>query len=308
MVAEHPGDRRRSPIGATLLALLLVAVGTSCAGAEGAEAEVLAAREPTTTPTTAPTTTTTTTTTPTTTISTTSSEPPPEWQLGARPLPLRPDGFGEVLPTPEPLVDRRLPTASSLPPPASDRFEHRVEVITEDTARRMGRTWSPGCPVGLDELRYVTVSFWGFDEGHHTGELVVHRDVADDVVQVFSQLHAERFPIEQMRLITDADLDAAPTGDGNNSAAFVCRRIRQGSSWSAHALGLAVDINPFHNPYLRDGLVLPELAGAYLDRSSVRPGMVLAGDVVTRAFDEVGWHWGGGWRNPDHMHFSANGR
>lgn len=321
MVGEHLDARSRSRVGAALLALMVATVGVSCASADGTEAEVIATREsaarPTTTSpgtasstTTAPEATTpaSTTTAPATTAPATTGPPEPEWQLGATPLPLRPDGFGQVLPTPEPLVDRRLATVSSLPPPTSDRFEHTVAAIDDATAQRMGRTWTPGCPVGLDELRYVTVSFWGFDAGHHTGELVVHHDVADDVVQVFSRLHAERFPIEQMRLITDTDLGAAPTGDGNNSAAFVCRRIRQGSSWSAHALGLAVDINPFHNPYLRDGLVLPELASAYLDRSWVRPGMVLPGDVVTRSFAEVGWHWGGDWRNPDHMHFSANGR
>lgn len=172
----------------------------------------------------------------------------------------------------------------------------------------MGSTWSSECPVTLDDLRYLTVSFWGFDGGHHTGEIIVHREVAADVVDVFEQLHAERFPLEEMRLIGDADLDAAPTGDGNNTAAFVCRPMRGGNSWSEHAYGLTIDINPFLNPYVRGDVVIPELASAYLDRGWHRPGMIQPGDVVTEAFAAIGWTWGGTWSSPDLMHFSRGGR
>jgi D-alanyl-D-alanine carboxypeptidase len=230
------------------------------------------------------------------------------WRVGARPLPLRPDGFGQVLPTPAALRNRRLPTIDRLPPPPGDRFQAAVRPIGPTIRARMGATWSPACPVRLADLRYVTVSFRGFDGRPHTGELVVHQRVADRLVSVFGRLHRARFPIEQMRLVTTADLRAAPTGDGNNTAAFVCRRARKQTRWSAHAYGLAVDLNPFQNPYRRGDLVLPELASAYLDRDRVRPGMIRPGDVVTKAFADIGWTWGGSWRSPtDHMHFSATG-
>ena len=137
-----------------------------------------------------------------------------------------------------------------------------------------GATWRPGCPVGLDDLRYVTVSFRGFDGRAHTGELVVHERVAAQVVSVFARLYRARFPIEEMRLVTGADLEAHPTGDGNNTAAFVCRAARKQTRWSAHAYGLAIDVNLFQNPYRRGDLVLPELAGAYEDRARARPGMI----------------------------------
>ena len=170
-------------------------------------------------------------------------------------------------------------------------------------------TWQEGCPVTLDELRYVTVSFWGFDDEAHTGELIVHRDAADGMVGVFEQLFAARFPIEDMRVSTMADLDAPNTGDGNTTAAFVCRPTRGGSRWSEHARGLAVDVNPFQNPYIRDGGVIPGLAGSYLDRANVRPGMLVPGAGPIEAFAALGWRWGGDWENPrDYMHFSANGR
>ena len=69
-----------------------------------------------------------------------------------------------------------------------------------------------------------------------------------------------------------------------------------------------IDINPFHNPYVKGDLVLPELASAYLDRENVRPGMIIEGDVVTLAFAEIGWGWGGNWKSlKDWMHFSLSG-
>ena len=236
------------------------------------------------------------------------TQPPGAWRVGARSLPLRPDGFGQVLPTPAALRTRRLPTVDRLPPPPGGRFRSAIRPIGPAVRARMGATWKPGCPVGLADLRDVTVSFRGFDGRPHTGELVVHRRVAAEVVSVFARLYRARFPIEEMRLVTTADLEAHPTGDGNNTAAFVCRAARKQARWSAHAYGLAVDVDPFQNPYRRGDLVLPELASSYLDRARARPGMIRQGDVVTAAFAAIGWTWGGTWRSPkDLMHFSATG-
>jgi hypothetical protein len=259
-------------------------------------------------PTSGPAPTTTATTSPPAAVDTPTSRPPVAWRVGARPLPLRPDGFGQVLPTPPQLRDRRLPTVDRLPPPPDGRFRSAVRAIDPAVRARMGATWSPACPVRLADLRHVTVSFRGFDGRPHSGELVVNRRVADQVVSVFARLYRAAFPIEEMRLVTTADLEAHPTGDGNNTAAFVCRAARQQRRWSAHAYGLAVDVNPFQNPYRRGDLVLPELASSYLDRGRVRPGMIRPGDVVTEAFAAIGWTWGGTWRSPtDRMHFSATG-
>jgi hypothetical protein len=199
------------------------------------------------------------------------TRPPVVWRVGARPLPLRPDGFGQVLPTPAPLRVRRLPTVDRLPPPPGGRFRSVIRPIGPAVRARMGATWKPGCPVALADLRYLTVSFRGFDGLAHTGELVVNRRVAAAVVSVFARLYRARFPIEE-------------------------------------TYGLAVDLDPFQNPYRRGDLVLPELASAYLDRDQRRPGMIRPGDAATAAFAAVGWSWGGSWRSPrDLMHFSATG-
>lgn len=232
--------------------------------------------------------------------------PPPVWTVGARPLPRRPDGFGQVLPTPPELAQRRLPTADRLAPPRDGQFAATLGPVPAEVLARS--TWQPACPVGADGLRYLTLSFWGFDDRPHTGELIVAAGVAENVRKVFERLYAARFPIEEMRVTAKPELDAAPTGDGNNTNGFVCRPARGQTRWSAHAKGLAVDVNPFANPYLRGDLVLPELASAYVDRRQRKPGMIHSGDAVVQAFGAIGWTWGGTWRSPkDLMHFSATG-
>ncbi|HEY5420974.1 MAG TPA: M15 family metallopeptidase [Marmoricola sp.] len=230
----------------------------------------------------------------------------PAW-LGTRVLPSTADGFGEVRPTPAALRDRRFTLQDALPELPGTGFAARVEPAP---ARVLARsTWRPGCPVAARDLAWVRLTFWGFDDRRHTGELLVNRSVAGPLVTVFHRLYDERFPIEQMRITTQAEQDAPPTGDGNDTGAFACRPVRGATVFSQHAYGLAVDVNPFQNPYLKGDLVLPELASSYRDRGRHRPGMILAGGPVVRAFASIGWIWGGTWRSlQDLQHFSANGR
>jgi hypothetical protein len=232
----------------------------------------------------------------------------PVWVVGASPLPLRPDGFGQILPTPAVLRDRRLPTLDLLPPPTDGLFHSTIGPITPAIRTRMGQTWSSGCPVPLTALRYVTVVFRGFDRKVHRGELVVAASAAPKMVRAFRALFAVSFPIEEMRLPTTQDVLAKPTGDGNNTAAYVCRAARGQTRFSQHAYGQAIDVNPFDNPEVKRDLVLPELASAYKDRTWHRGGMFLPGGAAVRAFTSQGWGWGGNWHSSkDYMHFSANG-
>ncbi len=239
----------------------------------------------------------------------------PAW-LGTLRLTRQPNGLGEILPTPAELRDRQLLTIDVLPPPPDDAFHMTISEMTPELASRT--TWKDGCPTGLDDLRHLEVSHWGFDRLNHTGELVVHADHAENLVGVFRKLHEAGYPIEQLGIAGPSDLmdvdpaDPAfwPTGDGNGSGAFVCRASTGGRRWSQHAHGLAVDLNPFHNPYIRGAdRLIPERAEAYLDRRNVRTGMIIEGDVVVRAFDAIGWKWGGRWSSlKDYMHFSLTGR
>lgn len=231
---------------------------------------------------------------------------PPEW-LFTRPLPISASGLGEVQPTPPELAHRRFTLPDSLPALPGDGFASQVERAPEAVLARS--TWRSDCPVGADELDWVRLTFRGFDGERHTGELLVNSRVSADVVQVFGELWDADFPLEEMRVTEARELDLEPTGDGNNTGSFVCRPSQGGERPSEHALGLAVDVNPFQNPYRKGDVVIPELASAYLDRVDERAGMVLPGGPVVEAFDRVGWGWGGAWRTlTDPMHFSLNGR
>lgn len=229
----------------------------------------------------------------------------PAW-LGTRVLPERPDGFGEVQETPPILRDRRLPTPELLPPPDEPGFTANIGPVPPDVVERS--SWRPKCPVTLEQLSYVTMTFRGFDHLRHTGEMIVNASVAEQIVGIFRTLYDARFRIEEMRVVTLKEQRAPPTGDTNITSSFECRQVTLGSSWSEHAYGLAIDINPFHNPYVRGDLVAPELATAYADRSRQLDGMIYEGDAVVQAFDAIGWGWGGRWNSlKDYMHFSQGG-
>jgi len=229
----------------------------------------------------------------------------PAW-LGTRVLPLGPNGFAAAQDTPPELRNRSIITVDDLPPPPDGLFHATVQAVPADVLARS--SWTDKCPVAAADLRYLTVSFRGFDGRAHTGELLVNARAADGLVTAFSQLFTADFPIERMRISSTAQMNAPPTGDGNTTEVFACRPARGQTVWSQHAYGLAVDVNPFQNPYHKGQIVLPELANAYLDRADARSGMVQPGGPVVRAFAAIGWKWGGDYRSlKDYMHFSATG-
>ena len=149
----------------------------------------------------------------------------------------------------------------------------------------------------------------------HTGQLVVNRRAAGPLARAFRSLYARRFPIRHMRFADYyGPVRGRPTG-GDTTASFECRQAvpspcTGGSgtgTWSMHAYGLAVDLNPRENPYVGCGMSRDPAAQSYRNRSHRRPGMV--GSHAVRAFAAVGWGWGGAWsgNTKDYMHFSANG-
>lgn len=216
-----------------------------------------------------------------------------------------------VVPTPTPtLVPPSTPTPAATPAPAPPvpAYTGTVSALTPEVVVRMSASWRPGCPVPLEDLRYVTVTHHGFEGQVSQGELVVHADVADGIVEVFRALFAAGYPIRSMRLVDDfgADDDASMAAD--NTSAFNCRAITGGTAWSEHAYGRAIDVNPVENPYVIGRHVAPPAGRAFASRTPA-PGVILADDVVVRAFAAAGWRWGGYWDSPvDYQHFSVSGR
>lgn len=178
------------------------------------------------------------------------------------------------------------------------------------TAEDLGASWRSGCPVDIEDLRWLDLTHWDDRAEAIGGSLVVHADHADDVVGVFEKLFAARFPILSMRPITEFGGDDNASMRANNTSAFNCREIdgRPGV-WSQHAYGGAIDINPLVNPWVRGSRVDPPAGAPYVDRDPSVPGLIVAGDVVTDAFASIGWGWGGNWTTTvDYQHFSHNNR
>ena len=100
-----------------------------------------------------------------------------------------------------------------------------------------------------------------------------------------------------MRLVDEFGADDIASMEANNTSAFNCRPVRGGNSWSEHAYGRAIDVNPAQNPYQNGDTVLAESGRRHVDRNSGGPGMIRAGDAVV-ALDAIGWGWGGSWFTP----------
>jgi D-alanyl-D-alanine carboxypeptidase len=123
-------------------------------------------------------------------------------------------------------------------------------------------------------------------------------------------LFTAKFPIRRMRPVDDYGGSDFASIEADNTSAFNCRNATGTSRWSEHAYGLAIDINPIENPYVAaDGSTAHRASLPYLNRRDARPGMAVSGGTLVRAFDAIGWGWGGRWPGPtDYQHFSVNGR
>jgi D-alanyl-D-alanine carboxypeptidase len=193
---------------------------------------------------------------------------------------------------------------------ATPTFHGTIVTGRAYTRSRLRWSWRPGCPVGPVELRLLRVDHWGFDGRVHRGELVVHRTQAHRILGVLEQLFRSRYPIQRLRLVDAYRADDDRSMAANNTSGFNCRRVAGSGSWSEHAFGRAVDLNPLPNPYMtRGGRVSPPAGRPYANRALRATGMIHAGDRVVRAFAAAGWRWGGSWSGSrDYQHFSATGR
>lgn len=185
-------------------------------------------------------------------------------------------------------------------------FNAQIKLIPKTIQQKMiGVTWHQECPVPLSDLRYITLSYWGFDHKAHQGVLIVNRHLAKQTVSIFKQLFSQRFPIAKMQPVYHFQGSDELAMEANDTSSFNCRAMTgQSKKFSQHSYGRAIDINTRMNPYIKETLVLPKNAGQYRNRQLGLPGMIEANGVVTQAFKQAGWDWGGNWFDlKDYQHF-----
>jgi poly-gamma-glutamate synthesis protein (capsule biosynthesis protein) len=197
---------------------------------------------------------------------------------------------------------------------ARPAYSWSARQIGPGLAHRMRFSSRPGCPVPLADLRYLRMTYVGYDGRAHLGEMVVHEDYAVRVARVFARLYDAGWPIRRMRLVDDYLGNDESSMAANNTSGFNCRRVAGSRSWSAHAFGAAIDLNPVQNPDLSGPSVKPGAGRRFaaVDRSlegHPPPGVIASDGPVVRAFARIGWTWGGTWSSgKDYQHFSATDR
>ena len=186
-----------------------------------------------------------------------------------------------------------------------------VPAKIQQQMKRAG-SWKPGCPVPLRDLSYLRLAYLGFDGKRHTGELVVHKDIAAEVQQIFGALLRSGYPIYRMRLVSHYHASDFQSIEADNTSAFNCRPVTGGKKWSKHSYGRAIDINPIENPYIsRSGHIAHPASLRYglrgrmhRTRTPADKAIMLPSDPIVRIFKRHGWRWGGDWHTiKDYQHF-----
>ncbi len=176
-------------------------------------------------------------------------------------------------------------------------------------ARINGLSYTENDAISLGELSYLRMLHYGVDGNTYVGEMIVNHKIAEKVLEIFRTLYENRYPIERMVLIDAYGASDEASMNDNNTSAFNYRTISGSSKLSNHSYGLAVDLNPKYNPYVKtasDGSVFcqPESGIAYADRSKEFDYKIDTEDLAYQLFTQAGFIWGGSWKSvKDYQHF-----
>ncbi len=176
---------------------------------------------------------------------------------------------------------------------------------------KKGGSWKKGCPVPLKDLRYLRLKYLDFKGQTREGEMIVHKTVTSEVVNIFNELYTINYPIHKMKLVSTYKANDWQSIESDNTSAFNCRNATGSQKWSKHSYGKAIDINPIENPYIaRNGRISHKVSLKYRKRvhrsnSSADKAVLLKNDKATKIFKKYGWKWGGDWSGvKDYQHFS----
>jgi len=192
-------------------------------------------------------------------------------------------------------------------------YNATISSITPEIKKRMlkGKSWRQGCPVSLQNLRYLQVTHKNFSGKEQRGEIIVHKDVALEVRQIFKELYAIEYPIRKMKLVSDYKGSDWQSIEADNTSAFNCRKATGSKKWSKHSYGKAIDLNSIENPYIsRSGHISHKASQQYRKRvhkkhSAADKAVLLKNDKAVKIFKKYGWKWGGDWSGvKDYQHFS----
>lgn len=209
-----------------------------------------------------------------------------------------PEHIGKFDPAVSPATDRTIYAYGFYCEPLSDEIKEKIT----------GVSFHENDNITYDDLRYLNVLYVDFNGETQKGEIICNKAIAQDLIEIFKELYDNQYQIEKIRLIDEYDGDDDLSCADNNTSCFNYRVVGGTDSLSKHALGLAIDINPFQNPYITypNGVERISPAGSepYADRDSGLPHMILEGDLCYNLFTSHGFTWGGHWKTlKDYQHF-----
>lgn len=177
-------------------------------------------------------------------------------------------------------------------------------------SRISGKSYRKNPDVSLDDLRYVNIKYVNFSGNEKDGELIVNRRIAKDTVQIFYELYTQKYPLQEVSLIDKYSANDNRSMRANNTSSFNYRKIAGSKKLSRHALGMAIDINPQINPYVKGTTVEPANGKVYVQRDVKKcsgkyaAAMIHKNDFIYKLFKKHGFTWGGDWKAlKDYQHF-----
>lgn len=197
-----------------------------------------------------------------------------------------------------------------------DKYFTSSEIKRGDAVfnRINGKSYRDNNDIALEDLRYLTIPYYNFEQQVMLGEMIVNVDIQEDVLNIFKELFNNKYEINSMKLIDDywilgTDGNKADNNsiEENNTSCFCYRQVTGGESISNHGYGRAIDINPQQNPYVENGKNSHRNADEYVNNRYVgEPHVIVASDedICYSIFTKYGFTWGGNWTNPiDYQHF-----
>ncbi len=182
--------------------------------------------------------------------------------------------------------------------------------IDERIQRRIqGKSYKKGCTIPLADLRYLKILHYTRNGEIRLGEMICHKDISDDLIDIFRTLYTARYPIERMMLVDEYGADDERSMTANNTTCFNYRTVANSHTLSNHSKGRAVDINPLYNPHvkrLRNGTTRtsPAAGKPYADRTRTFDYKIDTQDLCYKEFTRHGFRWGGHWKHSkDYQHF-----
>lgn len=190
-------------------------------------------------------------------------------------------------------------------------------VIDSDASRKDILIQNPESPAPEDILNYLDileVKYYGFDGAIHRGQIVINKNIAGEVKIFFETALTLKFPIEKVIPISNKKYkwNDEISCDDNNSSGYNYRFITGAGKMSKHAAGLAFDVNPAQNIYIKYDENMNEVfrspKEAIYSKDSL--GTLTRDHTLVILMKNFGWDWGGNWKpesgRVDYQHFEKN--